>query len=172
MSNEPEYLRKLRQSQERRAGPAPAPGANSVEGNLSIQEREAVRWARETAGTELRAVKNLAGARYAILIRVQSATGTKHHSIEGLATREALLQRLLPGAGMGEEILATYEVKGGRPIDVKVEAGTLKLVMGQPRPGAHPLSPEKMLRKAAADAAARAKSRPSREGDRGGRRGR
>ena len=46
--------------------------------------------------------------------------------------------------------------------------GQLKLVSGKPRPGANPVSPEKMLRQAAAQAAQRAKTRP-RDTDRQGR---
>lgn len=121
-----------------------------------------MRWARETAGGELRAIRSLAGARYAVVLRVTSATGTVYTSLEGLPTREALLERLMPGAGMGEEIVAAYEVRGGRPVRIEIVNSEIKLRMGEPRPGAHPMDPEKMLRKAAALAAQRAKSRPAR----------
>jgi hypothetical protein len=157
MSQEPEYLRKLREARKRRK--EPAGGAERPEHRLTPQEQETLKWARETAGTDLRAVRELAGARYAALLRVQSATGTTYHSVQGLPDRAALLQRLMPDAGMGEEVVAAYEVRGGRPIRIEVEEGEVKLRMGKPRPGAHPVDPEKMLRQAAVKAAQQAKNR-------------
>jgi hypothetical protein len=106
-------------------------------------------------------VKNLSGARYAVVLKVQSATGSTMVSMEGLPTREALLERLKPGAGFGEEVVGAYEVRGGRPITTSTdEQGQIKLAMGAPRPGANPVSPEKMLRQVTAQAAVRAKTRP------------
>jgi hypothetical protein len=70
------------------------------------------------------------------------------------------MDRLLPGSGMGEEVVAAYEVRGGRPIKIEIVDSEIKLRMGDPRPGAHPVNPEKMLRKAAALAAQRARTRP------------
>ncbi len=158
MSNEPEYLKRLRKTQSQPGGAEARRGG--AEGAPSVQEKEALRWAREVAGTDLRSVKGLSGARYVVLLGVQSATGARHHSLEGLPSREALVQRMLPGAGMGEEILGSYEVKGGRPITTEVVEGDLKFKMGLPRPRANPVSPEKMLRQAAAEAAKLAKTRP------------
>ncbi len=159
MAKEPEYLKRLRESRRKGGG-----SAGKADRSLSVQEQEAIRWARETAGTDLRAMKNLGGAKYVALVRVQSATGARYHSIEGLPSREALIRRLMPDAGMGEEVLAAYEVRGGRPIAIAIESGEVKLRMGDPRPGANPVDPEKMLRQAAADAAKRAKTRPRGEG--------
>lgn len=157
MSNEPEYLKRLRRNQPKSRAHT---GGGGAESSMTAQEKEALKWARETAGVDLRSVKALSGARYVVLLGVQSATGAKHHSLEGLPDREALIQRMLPGSGMGEEIIGSYEVKGGRPITTDVVEGELKLKMGLPRPGANPVSPEKMLRQAAAEAAKLAKSRP------------
>jgi hypothetical protein len=169
MSNEPEYLRRLRESQQRQDRPAAGTPPGRPEAALSVQEREAVRWAREAAGADLRGIKSLAGARYAVVLRVQSATGSTGYSLEGLSSREALLERLKPGSGFGEEVVGSYEVRGGRPITVSTdEQGQLKLSMGAARPGANPVSPEKMLRQATAQAAIRAKTRP-RDTERGGR---
>jgi hypothetical protein len=169
MSDEPEYLRRLRENQERRDRPAAGGSPRPEARPLSQQEREATKWARETAGTDLRAVKNLAGARYAVLLKVQSATGSTMLSVEGLPTREALIERLKPGAGFGEEVVGAYEVRGGRPITTSTDAeGQIKLAMGSPRPGANPVSPEKMLRQVTAQAAVRAKTRP-RDTERSGR---
>jgi hypothetical protein len=138
---------------------------------LSKQEQEAVRWARELAkGTELRSIRNLAGARFATLLRLQGASGVKFLSLEGFQGREQLLERVKPGATVGEEVLGAYEVKGGRPVTIaNDEAGQVVLKIGAPRPGANPVSPEKMIRKAEALAHERAKTRP--KGDRDGRGG-
>ena len=172
VSEEPEYLQRLRRSLEERTKrpPESQPAAKNAPA-YSVQEQEALRWAKQLAGgTELRAVRNLSGSRFAVLVRLQSASGVKFISIEGLPSREALLERVKPGATVGEEVLGAYEVKGGRPITVVLSPdGQVGLKMGEPRPGAHPVSPEKMLRRAAAEAAERAKSRPGR-GDRTGRR--
>jgi hypothetical protein len=165
VSEEPEYLQRLRRAQQEKSQKgARDAGADRPEAgapSFSSQEQEALRWARElAAGTELRAVRNLSGARVALLVRLQSASGVKFLSVEGIPTREALKERVKPGATVGEEVLGAYEVKGGRPVTVAIEAGQVVLKMGTPRPGANPVSPEKMLRKAAAEAEIREKNRP------------
>lgn len=169
MSNEPEYLKLLRQSRQARKGPAGAAGGAAQE--LSPQEQEAVRWARQLAkGAELRSIRNLAGARYAALIRLQAVSGVQFLSLEGFPGREALVDRVRPGATVGEELLGAYEVRGGRPVTItRDDLGQVVLKMGQPRPGANPVSPEKMIRRAAAQAAQREKTRPKGpgRGDRG-----
>jgi hypothetical protein len=165
VSQEPEYLQRLRRAQQEQhdkvgKGPSEArPEATAPQ--YSQPEHEALRWAREVAaGTELRSIRNLAGARFAVLVRLQSASGLRFLSVEGLPGREALKERVKPGATVGEEVLGAYEVKGGRPVTVAIEAGQVVLKMGTPRPGANPVSPERMLRKAAAEAEHRAKTRP------------
>ena len=59
MSDEPMYLQRLRQNR-RGKGKQGGAGADAAEG-LNAQEQEALRWAREAAGTELRSKKDLAG---------------------------------------------------------------------------------------------------------------
>ena len=113
MSDQPEYLRRLKENQAKHERGAPASGQGQAAA-LTLQEQEALKWARETA-TDLRAQKNLSGARYAVVLKVQSATGSTVHSLEGLPSREALVERLRPGSGYGEEVVASYEVRGGRP---------------------------------------------------------
>jgi hypothetical protein len=161
VSDEPEYLQRLRRArQEHQPVKAASPGRVEAAPRLSAQEHEALRWAREIAhGTELRSIRNLAGARFAVLVRLQGASGTRFLSVDGLATREALRERVKPGATVGEEVLGAYEIKGGRPVSIVIEQGQVVLKMGTPRPGANPLSPEKMLRKAEAQAEHRAKTR-------------
>ncbi len=165
VSDEPMYLQRLRQNR-RGKDKQGGSGADSAEG-LTAQEQEALRWAREAAGTDLRSKKDLSGAKYAVVIRVNSASGTPFSSCEGLPSREALLERLKNAAFMSEDVVGAYEVRGGRPLTIGNEDGTITLKSGAPRPGANPKSPDQMLRQAAQDAAERAKSRP-RDDDRGG----
>ncbi len=171
MADEPAYLKMLRQSSKtrRQKGGTPSAGAPAVAA-LTVQEKEATKWAREVAGTDLRSVTDLSGARFAVLLKIASVTGTAHHSLQGLASRELLLARLQQRSGMGEEVLGAYEVRGGRPITIGSVEGETTLTLGAPRPGANPLPPEKMIRKAALEAEKREKTQGSRkEGGRGGR---
>ena len=162
MSNEPEYLQRLRRAQQERQDKAKgsAGGGESSQPQYTLQEQETIRWARGLAeGAELRSIRNLSGARFAVLVRLQSASGLRFLSVEGIGDREALKERVKPGATVGEEVLGAYEVRGGRPVTIAIEQGQVSLKMGEPRFGANPVSPEKMLRKAAADAEHRAKTR-------------
>lgn len=175
MANEPEYLRKIREAQAHK-GTKSASGSGKDAASLSLQEREALKWAREVAGTDLRSQKGLAGAKYALLYKVAGASGVSHVSLEGAASREAFVDRIKNGLMMGEEVLGGYEVRGGRPAEVAVVDSEVTIKMGAPRPGANPLPPEKMLRQAAAAAAELAKRRPANDdrdrGRGGGGRGR
>ncbi len=171
MSQEPEYLQRLRRAQQERleksGKAAPAAHPEAAGPAYSAQEHETLRWARElAAGTELRSIRGLAGARFAVLVRLQSASGMRFLSVEGLPSREALKERVKPGATVGEEVLGAYEVRGGRPVTIAIEEGQVALKMGAPRPGANPVSPEKMLRKAATEAELRAKTRANKGRDR------
>lgn len=163
MSQEPEYLQRLRRTQEERrgkGGKAATPSQKEAAPSFNTQEQEAIRWARKLAeGAELRSIRNLVGARFAVLVRLQSASGLRFLSVEGIADREALKERVKPGATVGEEVLGAFEVRGGRPVTIAIEAGQVALKMGEPRAGAVQVSPEKMLRKAAAEAEHRAKTR-------------
>ena len=161
MSNEPEYIRRLREAQAARQGKKAAAAAQAAQGSHTPQEQEALRWAREAAdGQELKTIRNLAGARFAVLLRIQSASGQKLLSLEGIADRDTLRERVKPGATVGEEVVGAYEVRGGRPVTVVVEDGQVVLKMGAPRPGAQPVDPQKMLRMAAREAEKREKERP------------
>jgi hypothetical protein len=164
MSGEPEYLKRLREAQASHRRGAGSEQRGSLGAQLSHAEAEALRWGRELAGgQELRSIRNLAGARFAVLVRLQSATGQRFLSLEGLPDRESLRERVKPGATVGEEVLGAYEVRGGRPVTIALEQGQVVLRMGPPRPGARPMTPEQMVRRVAAQAAARAKSRPPKD---------
>jgi hypothetical protein len=162
MSDEPVYLQRLRKHREQQLHPGQV--TTGTEASLTVQEREALRWAREIAGTELRSTKGMPGSKYAVVIKVNAASGVAFHSAEGLPSREALLERIKTAAFMGEEVAGAYEVRGGRPMTIGRAEGQLTLKAGPPRPGANPLPPEKMLRQAAQQAAERARTRPKDEG--------
>ena len=167
MSQEPEYLQRLRRAQlerQQKAGKATAVARQeSGQASYTPQEEEALRWARKlAAGTELRSIRSLSGARFVVLVRLQSASGIRFLSVEGIPSRDALKERVKPGATVGEEVLGAYEVKGGRPVTVAFEAGQVVLKMGEPRRSPAQASPERMLREAANQAEQRAKSRANR----------
>ena len=90
MSQEPEYLKRLRAQQERQGKAAKSASPDRPETGApqyTAQEHEALRWARELAeSTELRSVRNLSGARFAVLVRLQSASGLRFLSVEGIPT--------------------------------------------------------------------------------------
>ena len=69
MSNdEPDYLKALRRAQERKKGPTLRAGTDAPkEAPLSPAEREALRWAGEIAGQEVRPGPTLRGAKCAFL---------------------------------------------------------------------------------------------------------
>lgn len=61
MSNEPEYLRRIREAKARAAQKAPT-GGRPDGADLTVQEQEAIKWAREVGGANLRSMKGV-GAR-------------------------------------------------------------------------------------------------------------
>ena len=168
MSQEPEYLKRLIAGQGQKKGAGRAVGAGkSATPPLTVQEQEAVKWAREVAGTKLRSIKGVHGAKYVLLYRLSSASGIKMTSLEGVDSRDGLITRIKNGIMMGEEMVAGYDVRGGRPAEVTITSGEVAIKMGQPRPGANPVPPEKMLRRAAQQAVELAKKKPQGTSSRG-----
>jgi hypothetical protein len=167
MSDEPEYLRRMRESREARRRSASAPRAAAPASELRTDEQEAVRWARETTKAEPRSVRNLAGARYAILLKVAGASGTSSYSLEGAPSKEALAERVKGATTMGDEVAGAYDVKGGRPLVISMEGGEPAFKAGPPRTAAQKVDPQRMLRQATAQAEERARQRPADRDDRG-----
>ncbi len=167
MSDEPEYLRRMREAREARTRAASTTRAASPAAELAKDEQEAVRWARETTKAEPRSVRHLAGARYALLLKVAAASGTSSYSLEGVASKDALAERVKAAAAMGDEVAGAYEVKGGRPLTISMEGGEPAFKAGAPRAGAQKVDPQRMLRRAEAEAEARARARPADRDDRG-----
>ena len=68
MSDEPEYLKALRQNQERQKQAAPKQSASGPSKPPTPAERETLRWAKEVGGKDIR-VGSLSGAKVAILVQ-------------------------------------------------------------------------------------------------------
>jgi hypothetical protein len=170
-NDEPEYLKAIRRTQEQRRTSAPErPTQPSVKGGPpSPAEREATRWAREVGGKEVRIAVSLTGAKVAILVQPITPFGSPPVTLEGLPSREALAERIKSAQGAGENVLGCFELTTGRPLTAEVLEGKVTFTAGPPRQIMKAESPERMIRKAAKQAAELAKSRKSDDRDRGGR---
>ncbi len=168
MSNdEPEYLKALRRSQERRraAREAPAPGRATAP---NPAEREALRWAREVAGREIRVPPGVPSAKLAILVQPITPFGKPPVSLEWLPSRDALIERVKAAQGAGENVLGAFELTTGRPITPEVKEGKVVLNAGEPRQIMKPLSPERMIRLASKQAEQLARTRKAGDFSKGG----
>jgi hypothetical protein len=174
VSDEPEYLKALRRTQEqqKQAGSKTAPTGGSKA--PSPAEREAMRWAKEVGGKEIRVVNSLASAKVAILVQPITPFGKPPVSLEGLASREALAERVKAAQGAGENVVGTYEITTGRPLTFEVQEGKVVFTAGAPRQVMKAQSPEKMIRMATKQAEILAKTRKvdDRDNRGGGGRGR
>ena len=174
MSDEPEYLKALRRTQEqqKQAGSkaTPASGAKAP----SPAEREALRWAKEVGGKEIRMVSALANAKVAILVQPITPFGKPPVSLEGLPSREALAERVKAAQGAGENVVGTYEITTGRPLTFELQEGKVVFTAGAPRQVMKAQSPERMIRMATKQAEILAKTRKvdDRDNRGGGGRGR
>lgn len=161
MSNdEPDYLKALRRSQERKKGPSPRPGADGPkEAPLSPAEREALRWAREIAGQEVRAGPTLRGAKCAFLSQPKTYDGKAPILLDGVGSREALLTRYEAATSFGDKVLGCYDLVSSRPLTIETKDGKTNFVAGTARQIARSMTPEQMIRKAAQAAEQLAKTR-------------
>ena len=167
-SDEPAYLKAIREEQERkRAGRRSRNAAPAAGATMGPAEREAIRWAREVADRDPQIVQHLAGAKCALLFKPASIDGRAPVTLEGVADREALVARLRDGESRGQEVLGCFELTTARPLTPVVEEGKVRFKAGPARATVRQMSPEQMLRKAAAQAAEQARTR--RPDDLGGR---
>jgi hypothetical protein len=79
-----------------------------------------------------------------------------------------LAERVKAAQGAGENVLGVFELTTGRPLTVETVEGKVNIVPGKPRSIMKAESPERMIRKAAAEAALLAKTRKPDEGRGGG----
>jgi hypothetical protein len=161
VSDEPEYLKALRRSQERnKSGGAPS-GATQApkEHPLGPAEREALRWAREAAGQDIRPGPTLRGAKCAFLSQPKTYDGKAPIMLDGVASKEALLSRYEAATSFGDKVLGLYDIASSRALTVETKEGKTTFVPGPVRQVAKAMSPEQMIRKAAAEAEQLAKTR-------------
>lgn len=172
MSDEPEYLKALRRTQElkKSAGQSKV-AASGGKGPPVPAEREAIRWAKEVGGRDVRVAPSLSGAKMAILIQPITPFGTPAVTVEGLPSREALAARVLAAQGAGENVLGCFELTTGRPLTAEIADGKVQFTAGKPRQILKAESPERMIRKATAEAELLAKTRKVDDGRGGGGRG-
>ena len=167
MSDEPEYLKALKRSQERqKAQSRPQAPSGAATAPASPAEREATTWAREVGGRDLKVAPSFAGAKVAILVQPITPFGNPPVTLEGLPGREALVARIMAAQGAGENVLGCYEITTGRPLTHEVKDGEVVIAFGKPREILKAESPEQMIRRAAKAAEAFAKTRKA--DDRGG----
>ncbi|MFN8653152.1 MAG: hypothetical protein U0133_14705 [Gemmatimonadales bacterium] len=158
MSDEPEYLKALRQNQERQKQAAPKQSASGPSKPPTPAERETLRWAKEVGGKDIR-VGSLSGAKVAILVQPITPFGKPPVALEGLSSREALAERVKAAQGAGENVVGTYELTTGRPLTWEIQDGKVVFTAGQARQIMKAESPERMIRLAAKQAEILAKTR-------------
>jgi len=159
-TDEPEYLKAIRRSKEAKKA-ATAGKAASAEKTAaqSPAEREAIRWAKEVGGKDIKVTSFKPGSKCAVLLHPITPFGQPQVTLEWVADREAVAARYHQAQGAGENVLGSYELTTGRPLTAETVDGKLVLTPGQPRQIAKAESPERMIRKAAAEAALLAKTR-------------
>ncbi len=160
MSNESGYLAAIKKANQERGKKPTTAAAPTARQTLTVPEREATRWAAEIAKTDVRANPNLSGARFAVVLKLASASGSSSFALEGTASKELLVERIKKAIAMNEEVVGAYEINNGRPLTVAFDGDVVKFTAGEARSGAKPMSPERMLRLAQVEAAKRAKERP------------
>ena len=172
MSNdEPEYIKAIKRAQEKKSAGAPAKSATaSVRGGPpSPAEREAIRWAREVGGKDVRIAPSLTGAKVALLIQPITPFGSPPVTLEGLNGREALADRVRSAQGGGENVLGCFELTTGRPLTAELVEGKVTFTAGAARQIMKSESPDRMIRLAAKQAEELAKTRKLDDRDKGGR---
>jgi hypothetical protein len=169
-NDEPDYLKAIKRTQEQRKSGAPARAEQTSRSRQPTPaEREAIRWAREVGGREVRVAPSLTGAKVAFLVQPITPFGTPPVTLEGLQSREALAERIKSAQGAGENILGCFELTTGRPLTPGMQEGKVAFTAGAPRQIMKAESPERMIRIAAKQAEELAKSRKLDDRDRGGR---
>jgi hypothetical protein len=170
-NEEPEYLKALKRRQEQQKAGAPKSAAPSNKKSPPTPaEREAIRWAQEVGGKEVVISSTMSGARCAVLLHPITTFGKPRITLEGVADRDALAARLNAAVGSGENVLGCYEITTGRVLTANTVEGKTTFTAGPPRAVPKAESPERMIRRATAEAELLAKTRKVDDG-RGGRGG-
>jgi hypothetical protein len=169
--NEPDYLRAMREQQARRKGEGAPKSKSGPAGSseMSLQEREAVKWAREVADKqEPQILPSIRGARCVVLYKPASIDGRAPLMLDGVASREALAERLRVADSNGQEVLGAYDVTAARTLEIEKTGTEYSFKNGPARAVPKPMSPAQMIRQATRQAEELAKSRKFDDRDRGG----
>jgi uncharacterized membrane protein YgcG len=168
-NDEPEYLKALKRAQEQKKAAAAKPPAPTLKkgGPPSPAEREAIRWAREVGGKDVNIAASLSGARCVIVLHPITPFGAPRVSLEGVADREALAERIRSAIGAGENVMGAYELTTGRPLTHTIVEGKITFTPGAPRAVLKATTPERMLSQATRQAELLAKTRKADDFTRG-----
>ena len=172
MSNdEPDYIKAIKRAQEKRTSgdQSKRAPASLKSGPPSPAEREAIRWAREVGGKDVRIAPSLTGAKLAVLIQPITPFGSPPVTVEGLNGRDALADRVKSAQGGGENVLGCFELTTGRPLTAELADGKVTFTAGAAREIMKSQSPDRMIRLAAKQAEELAKTRKLDDRDKGGR---
>jgi hypothetical protein len=93
----------------------PAPEIES----LNDDERHALRWARDACACDVRSVRTLRGASYALLLRCVSLSGAIYHEVDGFGSRDELYARLARPGVTDRVPVGAYDVEGRRPLPLE-----------------------------------------------------
>lgn len=156
-NDEPDYLKALRQNQAKHKAASTKTTTTSAK-VASPAEREAHRWAKEVGGKDIR-LGSLSNAKVALLVQPITPFGKPQVTLEGVADKAALEERVKAAQGAGENIVGAYEITTGRPLTVEVADGKVSIKPGEKRELLKPQSPEKMIRMATKQAEILAKTR-------------
>lgn len=169
MSDEPDYIKALKRTQERQKAPGAAKAAPAASSRTTTPaEREAIRWAQEVGGKDVRTAPSLSGAKVAILVQKIAPVGNPPATVEGLPSREALEERIRTAQGAGENVLGCFELTTGRPLTAEITDGKVTFSAGKPREIMKAQSPERMIRMATKQAEVLAKTRKLDDRNQGG----
>jgi hypothetical protein len=171
-NEEPDYLKaRRRREEQRRSSVEDRPVAGAKPGTPTPGEREALRWAREVGGRDVRTTPFVAGSKAAVLVQPITPFGVPPITLEWQPSREVLAERVKSAQGAGENILGCYEITTGRPLTHEVQEGKVVFTAGPAREIMKPESPERMIRLANKQAELLAKTRKVEDFSRGPGRG-
>jgi hypothetical protein len=90
---------------------------------LSEEERAALRWAREVCVCDVRTVRALRGATFALLLRCVSLSGSIYHEVDGFGSEEELRARLGRPGVTDRVPIAAYDVLARSPLELAALTG-------------------------------------------------
>jgi hypothetical protein len=86
---------------------------------LNDDERNALRWARDSCTCDVRTLRSLRGAAYALLLRCVSLSGAIYHEVDGFGSTEELETRLARPGVTDRVPVGAYDIGARRPLPLK-----------------------------------------------------